>query len=199
MIDWLTEVLAFDRIYWYLAIPFTVLLAIQLVATFVGIGGEGGFDGGEDGLDLGEDGDFEPGFQLFTVRNFITFFAVFGWAGITFSNAGLGQFATILLSTILGIIVLLIVSALFYFITKLADSGTMDIQRAKGVTGEVYLRIPAKRKGMGKVSIKLQGSIRELDAMTDEDDVITTGNIIVVKDVISNSILLVEIMNKEDA
>ncbi|MCC5910004.1 MAG: hypothetical protein JJT76_06155 [Clostridiaceae bacterium] len=198
MIDWLTEVLVFDRIYWYLAIPFTVLLVIQLIATFVGFGGDGDFDSGEDGLDVGDDGDFEPGFKIFTVRNLITFFAVFGWSGITFSHAGLGQFATITLSTILGIIVLLIVSALFYFITKLADSGTMNIQRSKGATGEVYLPIPAKGNGVGKVSITFQGSFRELDAMTDEEEVISRGTMIVVKDVINNSILLVEKINKGD-
>ncbi|WP_129595783.1 hypothetical protein [Anaerophilus nitritogenes] len=198
MIDRLTELLVFDKIYWYLAIPFTVLLVIQLIGTFAGFGSEGDFDGGEDGIDIGEDGDFESSFQVFTVKNFITFFAVFGWAGLTFSYAGLGQFATILLSTILGVVVLLIVSALFYFITKLSDNGTMNIQRAKGVTGEVYLPIPPKRNGVGKVSITFQGSFKELDAMTDEEDVIKTGTMIVVKDIIGNSILLVEKINKGD-
>ncbi|MDR5659074.1 hypothetical protein RH915_06190 [Serpentinicella sp. ANB-PHB4] len=196
MIDWLNEALVFDKVYWYLAIPFTVLLLIQLLSTFLGFGGEGGFDSVEESVDIGDDGDFEPGFEIFTVRNFITFFAVFGWSGITFSHSGLGNFATIVLSTMLAIIVLLIVSSLFYFITKLADSGTMNLQRAKGVIGEVYLSIPGNRKGMGKVNITLQGSLRELDAMTDNKKDISTGSIVRVEDVISNSILLVEKINK---
>lgn len=189
MIDWLGEVLVFDRIYWYLAIPFTVLLVIQLIGTFAGFGGEGE-------LDVGDDGDMDAGFHIFTVRNFITFFAVFGWAGITFSHSGLGHLTTVVLSTILGVVVLLIVSALFYFVTKLAYSGTMNIQGAIGTTGEVYLPIPGNRSGVGKVNITFQGSFRELDAMTDESRKIPRGAIITVKDVISNSILLVEKTNK---
>lgn len=198
MIDWFTETLVFENIYWYLAIPFTVLLVIQLIATLVGFGGDSDFDGGEDALDIGDDGDFEPGFNIFTVRNFITFFAVFGWAGITFSHSGLGRLMTIILSTILGIVMLLIVSALFYSITKLADSGTMNIKRATGTTGEVYLSIPAKRSGVGKVNITFQGSFRELEAMTDEDEKIPRGTIITVKEVINNRILLVEKNHRED-
>ncbi|WP_053955009.1 hypothetical protein [Inediibacterium massiliense] len=198
MIDQLTQMLVFDKIYWYLAIPFTVLLVIQLIGTFAGIGSEDDFDSGEDGLDIGEDGDCESGFQVFTIKNFITFFSVFGWAGLTFSHAGLGQFTTIVLSTILGIFILFIVSSLFYFTTKLTDNGTMNMQRAKGVTGEVYIPIPPKRNGVGKVNVTFEGAFRELDAMTDEEDVVPTGTMIVVKDIIGNSILLVEKVNKGD-
>lgn len=189
MIDWLVEVLDFESIYWYLAIPFTVLLVLQLIATFLGFGGDDGDDGGDDG---------DPSFKVFTIKNFITFFAVFGWSGITFSQTGLRQFTVIVISTLLGIIVLLIVSALFYFITKLTDNGTMNIQRAVGVTGEVYLPIPANRNGVGKVNVTFQGSFRELEAMTDSDKKLPRGTIVVVKDVINNSILLVEKIKKGD-
>ena len=191
MVDWLIEILDFERIYWYLAVPFTVLLVLQLIATFLGIGGD-------DGDDFNDDGDSEPTFKVFTIKNFITFFAVFGWSGITFSQTGLGQFSVIIISTLLGIIVLLIVSALFYFITKLTDNGTMNIQRAIGVTGEVYLPIPANRNGVGKINITFQGSFRELDAMTDSDKKLPRGTIVVVRDVVNGNILLVDKMKKGD-
>lgn len=190
MVDWLIEVLDFQRVYWYLAVPFTVLLVLQLLATFLGIGGDDGDD------DMGDDG--EHTFKVFTIKNFITFFAVFGWSGITFSQTGLGQFSVIVISTLLGVIVLLIVSALFYFITKLTDNGTMNFQRAIGVTGEVYLPIPANRNGVGKINITFQGSFKELDAMTDSDKKLPRGTIVVVRDVVNGNILLVEKMKKGD-
>ena len=193
LVEWLTEVLVFERVYWYLAIPFTVLLIIQLIATFAGLGGDSDGD-----VDLDDGGDFEPGFRIFTVRNFITFFAVFGWSGITFSHSGLGQTATILVSSVIGVLVLLVVSALFYSITRLASSGTMNIQNAVGVTGEVYLPIPASRNGMGKISITFQGSFREMDAMTDGDKKIPRGAVVKVKGIVSSSILLVEKIQKGD-
>ncbi|AKL94203.1 hypothetical protein CACET_c06930 [Clostridium aceticum] len=198
MIAWLSEVLVLEQIYWYLAIPFTVLFIIQLVATFLGLGDGDGIEGVEEGLDLDSDLEFESSLNLFTIRNFITFFTVFGWSGITFSNAGMGTFSTLLLSTILGIIVMLIVSVLFYFTMKLTHNGNMQIEYAKGATCQVYIRIPAKRNGTGKVSITLQDTFRELDAMTDEEEAIPTGTVVQVKDVLSNSILLVEKITRGD-
>ncbi|OPJ56239.1 NfeD family protein [Alkalithermobacter paradoxus] len=189
MIDWLKEILVFEKIYWYLAIPFTILLIIQLLFSFSDL------DSDED-FDIEDDSNCQPVLKLFTVKNLITFFAVFGWSGITLSSAGLTQFATILISTIIAVLVLLLVSALFYFISKLAANGTMDIQKAKGSTGEVYLRIPPKRSGIGKVNIKLQGSFRELDAITDDEE-LPRGTIVMVKGVINN-VLLVEKINEED-
>lgn len=192
MLEWLTEVLVFEKIYWYLAIPFTALLIIQLIATFFGFGEDAGDD-------FGEDGDSEPGFKVFTVKNFITFFAVFGWSGVTFSQTSLGQFPIIIISTLLGVAVLLVVSALFYSVTKLASNGTMNIQKAVGLHGEVYLPIPGNRNGVGKINITFQGNFRELDAMTDSDKKLQRGTIVVVKEVINNNILLVEKIKKGDS
>lgn len=198
LIDRLTELVVLERIYWYLAIPFTVLFIIQLATTFIGLDSADGMEGVEEGLDV--DDDFEPGstFNLFTVKNFITFFTVFGWSGITFSNAGMGNFITLLISAILGIVVMLIVSALFYFATKLTYNGTMQIEHAKGATGKVYIPIPAKRNGVGKVSITFQDSFRELEAMTDDENSISTGTVVEVMDVVSNRILLVKKITKGD-
>ena len=57
--------------------------------------------------------------------------------------------------------------------------------------GEVYLNIPAERGGMGKVSIKVQGSLRELEAMTDDNEDLMRGSVVQVVDVINEHILLV--------
>ncbi|AOY76138.1 hypothetical protein [Clostridium formicaceticum] len=192
MIAWLSEALVLERIYWYLAIPFTVLFIIQLIATFLGLGDGDGMEGIEEGLDLDNDFEFESSLNLFTLRNFITFFTVFGWAGITFLNAGMGTSATLLLSTLLGIIMMLIVSVLFYFTMKLTHNGNMQIEYAKGATCQVYIRIPAKRSGIGKVNITFQDAFRELEAMTDDENAIPTGTVVQVKDILSNRILLVE-------
>jgi len=195
----------FERVFWYLAIPSSVLFLIQMVMTFAGLGGDNG-DGGVDaegGFDADGDidtdgGDFDEGadlmespFRVFTVRNIIIFFAVFGWSGITLYNAGIGPIVTVMISAILGIIVMLVVAGLFYFITRLAQNGTMNPQNAKGLKGEVYLPIPANRGGVGKIHITFQGALREMDAVT-EGKTIPRGAIVEVVDVLSNNILLVK-------
>ncbi|HDR52977.1 MAG TPA: hypothetical protein ENN90_15375 [Mariniphaga anaerophila] len=137
------------------------------------------------------DGDSIP-FQFLSLKNIVAFFAVFGWSGIGFINAGLSSWLVILLATICGLVMMIAMGALFYFISKLAESGTLKIKNAIGKLGEVYLVIPAKRNGMGKVQLNLQGSIRTLDAITDETEKIPTSSIIQVIDVIDEQILLVK-------
>ena len=205
MADWWSNMALFEKVFWYLAIPSSVLFLIQMVMTFAGLGGDSG-DGGidaEGGFDVDGDfdadgGDFdeitditESPFRVFTVRNIIIFFAVFGWSGITLHNSGVGQIPTVLVSTLLGIIVMLAVAGLFYFVTRLTQNGTMNPQNAKGLTGEVYLPIPANRGGIGKIHITFQGAFREMDAVT-EGKAIPRGAIVQVIDVLSNNILLVK-------
>jgi hypothetical protein len=87
---------------------------------------------------------------------------------------------------------MLIMASLFYFMSKLAENGTLKMKNAIGKLGEVYLVIPASRKGFGKVQLSVQGSVRTLDAMTDEPENIPTFSIIEVIDVIDDNILIVK-------
>lgn len=148
-----------------------------------------------DDVDFDTDGDadggFEGAFRLFTVRNFITFFTVFGWTGITLYNLGVNKAVTTIVSAFAGIIVMGIVASLFYFITRLAESGTLNLENAIGKTGEVYIPIPEGQKGVGKVLITIQGAVRELDAMTAGDS-IPTNSMVKVSKIIDNNILLVK-------
>ena len=82
-------------------------------------------------------------------------------------------------------------AGLFYFFSKLTESGNMNIQNAIGNVGEVYMRIEGGRGNIGKVLIKVQGSLRELEAITDDPDDLPMGAVINVKDVVSDNLLLV--------
>ena len=83
-------------------------------------------------------------------------------------------------------------ATLFYFIYKLSDSGTLNYNNAIDAIGEVYLTIGATRSGIGKVSINVQGTMRELEAMTDALTDLKSGTIIKVVDVTANGILIVD-------
>jgi hypothetical protein len=67
----------------------------------------------------------------------------------------------------------------------------MQIQNAVRQVGETYLFIPAKRSGFGKVHVKVQGSLHELQAMTDDETDISTGRPVKVVGIINDNILLV--------
>ncbi|MGF7057530.1 hypothetical protein [Brassicibacter mesophilus] len=198
MTEWWNSIPAFEKVFWYFAVPFSVLFLIQLISTFIGMnddvdipGDDGGFDTGTDFDGDGADIDGSSAFNLFTVRNFIIFFTVFGWTGIVGANANMNKTLTVILAMILGLIVMAIVSGIFYFMSRLTESGNMDLKNAMYCIGEVYITIPAKRSGLGKVQMTLQGSIRELEAMTD-GKAISSGDMVRVIDIINNQILLVE-------
>lgn len=186
--DWSTMEL-FERIFWYLAIPTTLILILLMVLSIFGGDTETDVDTDVDG-DIA-DGDTIP-FQFISVKNIVAFFAVFGWSGIGFINAGMAPWLVILLAVFCGLLMMLLMGTLFYLMSKLAENGTLKMNNAIGKLGEVYLRIPAQRGGMGKVQISVQGSVRTLDAITDDLDTISTAAIVQVIDVIDDSILLVK-------
>ena len=70
-------------------------------------------------------------------------------------------------------------------------SGTLSLSNAIGATGSTYLTIPAARAGLGKVHVRVQGGIKELDAMTEDLAYIPTGTLVKVTRIIDDRILLV--------
>jgi hypothetical protein len=184
-----SEVGLFEQIFWIVTIPATVIFLILLVLTVFGGDTDTDVDTDVDG-DI-SDGDSIP-FQFLSLKNIVAFFAVFGWSGIGFIHAGLSSWLVVILAVLCGLIMMTLMATLFYFMSRLAESGTLNMKNAIGKLGEVYLVIPAKRGGMGKVQLSVQGSVRTLDAITDDLDKIPTSSIIEVLDVIDDQILLVK-------
>lgn len=188
---WWDSLTILQMIYWAITIPASLVFIIQLAMTFFGS------DADADGLDaigdadLSVDSDSGVGFQFISLKNFVAFFTVFGWAGLACVYSEMPGWSTVLLSTIAGIIMMLIMASIYYFMGKLSESGTLNIKTAIGKTATVYLFIPEKRKATGKVQLKIQG-YRTLDAMTDDDELIPTGAIVQVIDIINDEILLVK-------
>jgi len=191
MVEWWAGLDFFEKIFWYISIPFSVLFLIQMIITFAGMGDNDMDVDSSDDVDGNDNSGDGSVFRVFTIRNFIIFLSVFGWSGITFYNAGVNQLLTILISVVIGVVVMLLVALLFYSITRLVQNGTMNIKYAKGHSAEVYIPIPSNKSGVGKVNITLQGALREIDAMT-EGKSIPRGTIVKVVGVVNDSILMVE-------
>jgi hypothetical protein len=190
-----SEISIFEQVFWFITIPSTVFFLILLALTIFG----GETDAGND-VTTDVDGNFADGdsipFQFLSLKNIVAFFAVFGWSGIGFTSAGLPPWLVILLAIICGLLMMFLMAGLFYFMSKLAENGTLKMKNAVGKLGEVYLVIPASRGGMGKVQLNVQGSLRTLDAITDDTEKIPTSSIIQVLDVIDDQILLVKKQGK---
>ncbi len=181
-----------EQTYWVIALLGSVIFIVIFVLTFVG-GGDADMEADISEID-GDDGGV--GFQFFTFKNIIAFFTIFGWTGIVCVDNQLSITVTIVISTIAGLLMMVLTTLLFYWMGKMSESGTLRIKNAIGVIGEVYLPIGAKRSEIGKIQIKVQGSLRELEAISDSDEELKTNTIIKVIEVVSDELLLVEKLSK---
>jgi hypothetical protein len=181
-----------EQTYWGFALLGSVVFLIIFILTFIG-GGDADMDA--DASDFEAD-DGGVGFQFFTFKNIVAFFTIFGWTGVTCIDNDLSTGLTLILSIIAGLLMMVLTSSLFFWMHKLAESGTLKMKNAIGVIGEVYLPIGAKRSKMGKVQIKVQGSLRELEAITDNEEELKTGTMVKVTKIVSAELLLVETLSK---
>jgi len=187
MSDWFSELTSLQQIYWVITGISTVIFVFVLITVFIG----GDTDDIGD-VDAEIDADVGAGFQFFTLKNLVAFFTIFGWSGLASIDAGNSKIVTILISLGCGLVMMAIMAALFYYISKLVSSGTLKMNNALHAIGEVYLTVGAKRGSIGKIQVKVQGSLRELEALTDHDEDLTQGNVIKVVEVTNNGILIIE-------
>lgn len=173
------------KIYWGLAIPFTLFFLLQVVWSFLG-----GGDVPDDTPDADIAGDHGVPFQFFSLKNLIAFFTIFSWTGIACLDSGLSETTSMVVAVFAGLVMMLLMASLFYVLAKADSDGTLRVKKAIGGVGEVYLTIKKKREGTGQVQIKVQKALRTLDAITDDEEDIPTGRMITVKNVINNILIV---------
>jgi membrane protein implicated in regulation of membrane protease activity len=186
MTEWFNSLELFEKIYWMIAIPSSLVFIFIMISSFLGGDADGDADVEADGNETGE-----IGFQFFTFKNLVGFFTIFSWIGIGCIRSGYSNTATIVVSMICGLLMMTAMAALFYFMTKLVEDGTMRLSNAIGRTGQVYLPIKGKKGGFGKVQITIQGSLHEIQALTNDSEELSVGTIVQVEEVIDGNILLV--------
>jgi membrane protein implicated in regulation of membrane protease activity len=183
--DWFSGADTFEKVFWVITIAASLFFLVQLVLTFIGADMDTDVD-----IDTEFDGDTGIGFQFFTLKNLVAFFTLFGWVGLACINAELSKIMTLIWATLSGFAIMAVMAAIYYYSSKLNHSGTLVLGNAIGSLGEVYLTIPPNKGGHGKVHVKIQGALRELDALTNDDTAIPTGSIIEVTE-INNLTLIV--------
>ncbi len=186
MNEWFAAFEPFEKVYWSIALIASGIFVVLIILTFIG----GEFDASGD-VDADIDGDTGIGFQFLSFKNLTGFFTIFGWTGIACIGEGLSPALVIIISIVAGLLMMTIMASLFYFLGRLDSSGTLNMKNALNQIGEVYLTIGANRSRIGKVHINIQGGLRELDALTDENFELHQGDIITVTDITGTGILIV--------
>ncbi len=211
IIEWWNSLGLAIQIFYCIAIPSTLLLLIQTVLMFIGMGEDGDGDAdmpaddgiaddlpdvdegvyGENTVSEASDAWGIEGLRIFTMRGIIAFFVVFGWLGIVMLGAGVDLLITLIVATLGGFAMMVALAFLFRAVMKLRSDGNMDNRNAIGTSGRVQLTIPPARTGTGKVHLILQGSYVEIDAVTDDENAIPTGSEITVVGISGQTDLIV--------
>lgn len=198
------------RVLYCIAVPSTLVLLLRLLLTMIGGSGDGGVDISDtsgidmaDGLDAdapdvdvhavidgGNPVDF-GNLRLLTVQTLVTFLAVFGWMSIICISSGMQVVAGCGIGVICGAAMMLLVAKIIQASRKLVENGILNMSNAIGETATVYLTIPPKDGGSGKVTMQLQGRFGEFDAVSNGGEAIPMGAQVTVTDV-NGDILIVE-------
>ena len=201
IVDWWNSLSVASQVFACVALPSTLVLLIQTVMLFFGVG-EDGVDDIPDDLpddlpdgtlpDVGDgvfgeqlpteapDGAGQVGLRIFTLRGIVAFLVVFGWLGMILDGTGAALYITLPVSIAAGGVMMLLLSLLFRSLMRLRGDGNTDNRNAIGVSGKVHLTVPPARTGEGKVHLMLQGSYVERGAVTDDPAPIPTGSEVVV-------------------
>lgn len=185
MAEWWNSLDLFKQIMFCIAVPSTLIIVIQLVLMLIGFGGDDSFDaaGSDVDMDVGIDADLvnDEGFislgglRIFTLRSVLAFLSVGGWFAMALSYT-MEQWLALLLGILGGALMAFLIAFGFHLALKLQSSGNINYKKAVGLTGTVYLRIPPKRSGKGKINLTVQERFIDADAVTDEDEMIDTGH-----------------------
>lgn len=184
------------RVYWGMAIFASVVFLIQMVMTFIGIGDADGaadadFDFGADGH--GDTLDTGGTLQLFSVRSFINLLLGAGWGGVCFASSIPRPVGLALTALATGVLFVVVFAFIYHQMRRLEHNGTFNIGDCVGEVADVYLRIPPHRTGQGKVQYSFQGSVQELPAVTEGDEIPSGAKVRVVEIIGSHTLLVARI------
>ena len=209
IIDWWNSLDLAAQIFYCIAIPASVILLIQTVLTFIGIGDGAEADADAD-VDIPDDADTPDGvfggdtvtethdfvglegLRVLTLRGIIAFFVVFGWVGVVMDSFDIKLYITIPVAFVCGVAIMFVLALIFRSLMKLRNNGNIDNKNAIGVSGKVYLTVPPSRQGQGKVQIIVQGAFVEREAVTDDPSPIPTGSEVVVIGISGQTDLIVK-------
>jgi membrane protein implicated in regulation of membrane protease activity len=188
MTEWWASLTLAQQIFHLIAVSTTLILLVQLILSLVGLSGHdvdvdhAGVDVPHDvSADQPADASHSTGLGILSIRSVMAFFVGFGWGGVVTLRSGLSLPVAIVVAFVIGSGFLFIVFYIMKSIFKLSESGNIQLRNAVGQTGTVYIAIPGGNKGKGQIQVKVQGRLRELEAVTDGREDLPTGTTVSVR------------------
>lgn len=179
MTKWWNGLHSFQQVLFVVACAATLFMIVQIILLAIGSGdNDATFDGDTsvDDVDTINDGGVGLtifGLRVLTVRSVIAFLAVGSW--LTFALFFSISFYALIPGIAAGVAAAFAIALFFKATEKLQNSGNLKVENTVGKTAEVYLTVPAQRKGAGKVNVYVQERLAEMEAVTDNAEPLKTG------------------------
>ena len=166
-----------EDVYTYCAVIGSTLVAGQFLLNLIGFGhdvdlhdvslGDAHADVATDSAGHG-DGWFVG---ILSFRAITAAVAVFGIAGLLSSSSQrFSPINSLLIALVAGGGMLYSVGWMLRKLYKFGSEGTLHIENAIGEAGRVYLSVPGRQSGAGKVTVTVQGRSTQFRAMTPDED-----------------------------
>ena len=170
----------------------SAVLTLQMVLAMFG----GDMDGLETDVDIPDAGEGGAS-GILSIRTIGAFFTGFGWSGAAMLQAGHGTGAATFVGIVVGSIFMALIFYLMTYLHSLRQEGTINYANAVGKIGSVYLPIPPHRKGIGQVEVLVQGRLKIVQAITDNDKKIGNRVAVRVTELVDTQTILVEPLENE--
>lgn len=171
------------------------LLICQTIMTLMGLSGDhelaGDVHGDPGGGEFSHDGgsadpvEHHHGstwfFGIVTLRTLVAAIAFFGLTGMSALTNQIDPGPSLLIALMSGFAAMYGVHWLMRQLSRMHADGSVRIDRAVGMTGNVYLRVPGARQGTGKIQLNLQNRTVELTAWTDQAELPTGATVVVTR------------------
>lgn len=184
---WFNALNGTEQTFWVILIIAAAFFIIQAALAFIGMDADVDMD-----VDFTDGDTMSAGgaMSLFSLRSLVNFFLGFGLAGVTFIGIISQVWLVYVVATAVGLCFAFLYIFLSKKLLKLERNGAMKINECVGHEGNVYLRIPAEHSGKGKVQLSINGSIHELDAITEGPE-LKSGTHVEVVSVNGNELIVV--------
>jgi membrane protein implicated in regulation of membrane protease activity len=181
MESWLITLSGTDRFFLVCAFVGALGVMLRLAVQILGFAGDMDAGGsGDVGADPGgADSHHFDGFKIISVHGLAAFFLMFGLVAFAMNREGR---TPIIVSIVAGVIAgsasVWLIAKLFQMAGRLQSVGNLDVSRAVGSRGTVYLQIP--KGASGRVVLHIDGRQREMDAVNVNGEEMATGTPVVV-------------------
>jgi hypothetical protein len=137
-------------------------------------------------------------FGILTFRTIVAALTFFGLAGLGGGAAEWPVPLTLVVAIGAGAGAMFVVHWMMQTLYRVRADGTVRIERSLGQVGNVYLRVPGRKSGVGKIQVSVQNRTMEYEAMTSQEKELPVGARVVVTHVVGPDTVEVELESEHE-